>query len=96
MAEYYLRPAQATSSGPLSGDVKLEVTSDVITISIYGSGKWTTQTISATSQTPAFSQHTNAAAFPVAGTTSRLYLALDTEILYYWNGSAYAQCVGGT
>jgi hypothetical protein len=38
-----------------------------------------------------FLSYANLAAFPVSGNLQRLYLALDTQKTYVWNGSAYTE-----
>lgn len=41
-------------------------------------------------------EYANLAAFPGTGDTNILYVAIDTEYLYRWSGSAYVQVGGGS
>ena len=36
-------------------------------------------------------EYANVAAFPLVGTADTIYIALDTNVLYRWNGSAYVE-----
>ncbi len=36
------------------------------------------------------------ATFPTVGANNTLYLATDTDTLYWWNGSAYATALSGS
>jgi hypothetical protein len=42
-----------------------------------------------------FEKYANLAAFPGSGRTDRLYMALDTRVLYHWTGSAYQASTAG-
>lgn len=40
--------------------------------------------------------YANLAAFPVTGVVKTIYIAIDTDIAYYWDGSAYVSISGGS
>lgn len=41
-------------------------------------------------------EYANLAAFPVTGETGKIYLAIDTGLIYRWSGSIYVQVGGGS
>lgn len=41
-------------------------------------------------------EYANLAAFPVTGSTGKIYVALDTNFVYRWSGSAYIQITSAT
>lgn len=41
-------------------------------------------------------EYANLAAFPVTGTTGKIYIALDTNFVYRWSGSTYVQITSAT
>ena len=97
MAEYFLKPKSVGMVGPQEGEIRLTITDGVMSFSQYSDGAWAALTFATGSLSQSqVIQAANAAAFPETGSASALYLAIDTEILYYWDGEDYAQCVGGT
>ncbi len=42
------------------------------------------------------SSFANLAAFPVTGLANKIYIALDTDIAYYWDGAAYVAFAAGS
>ena len=50
----------------------------------------------ATSEFKDVLEFANFASFPVTGETSKIYLALDTNLQYRWTGSVYVQIGGGS
>jgi hypothetical protein len=41
-------------------------------------------------------EYPNLASFPTTGVTNTIYIAIDTDIAYYWDGSAYVVITGST
>jgi predicted GH43/DUF377 family glycosyl hydrolase len=64
--------------------------------SVYGTDASGDQTMIPVSEFKDVLEFANLAAFPATGESSKIYLALDTNLQYRWSGSAYVQIGGGT